>query len=462
MGTKSITEEVTTSEQIIDDISHVETDTSSQMDERKLLALKAQLLERKSQEKNKTTQTEETMPAKIITKKERSVAFGVVGSGHAGSRLAQTFYSLGYDAVAINTAIQDLKFINIPDGNKLLLEGTLGGAAKEMEIGKAAAEAHQDAIAALVHNKLADAQMHILCLSLGGGSGAGSCETLVNILTATGKPLIVICVLPMDSEDAQTKSNALQTLSDLAAMTQTNKIANLICVDNAKIEAIYHNVSQVDFYDIANKAIVEPLDAFNTISSMASFSKPLDPTEFAKLLIDGQGLSVYGELTVTDYENDTSLAEAVINNLSSNLLAGGFDVKGSRYVGAMFCANKSVWDKIPSSSIAYAMTMINDLCGSPRAVFKGMYVIDMPENVVKVYSMFSGLSLPDARVEQLKKEASALTQATKDKDEARNLSLKIDTGKEENISAAQKVKEKIAAKSSTFGKFMTNVQDRRK
>jgi hypothetical protein len=76
--------------------------------------------------------------------------------------------------------------------------------------------------------------------------------------------------------------------------------------------------------------------------------------------------------------------------------------------------------------------------------------------------MFSGLSLPDARVEQLKKEASVLSQVTKDKDEARNLSLKIDTGKEENTSAAQKVKDKIVSKSSTFGKFMSNVQDRRK
>ncbi len=304
--------------------------------------------------------------------------------------------------------------------------------------------------------------MHILCLSLGGGSGAGSCETLVDLLVNTGKPLIVMCVLPMETEDTQTKSNSLHTLAKLAELTQSKKIANLICVDNAKIEAIYHHVSQVDFYDVANTAIVAPLDMLNTLSSMPSFSKPLDPTEFAKLLVDGQGLSVYGELTISNFEEETSLAEAVIDNLGSNLLAGGFDIKGSRYVGAIFCANKSVWDKIPSSSITYAMAMINDLCGSPTAVFKGMYIMDMPENVVKVYSMFSGLSLPEARVEQLKKEAQLLSNASKDKDKVRNLSLKIDTGKEENTSAADKIKEKIAAKSSTFGKFISGVSDRRK
>lgn len=455
MGTKSITEEIKNEEEIVDDLSNTDISTSSDttIDEQKLLALKA---------KSKAKQQESRMSAKIVAKKERSIVFGVVGSGHAGSRLAQTFYALGYDAVAINTAIQDLRLITIPDDNKLLLDSGLGGAAKELEIGKAAAEAHRDDIAQLINAKLAAAQMHILCLSLGGGSGAGSCETLVDLLVNTGKPLIVMCVLPMETEDTQTKSNSLHTLAKLAELTQSKKIANLICVDNAKIEAIYHHVSQVDFYDVANTAIVAPLDMLNTLSSMPSFSKPLDPTEFAKLLVDGQGLSVYGELTISNFEEETSLAEAVIDNLGSNLLAGGFDIKGSRYVGAIFCANKSVWDKIPSSSITYAMAMINDLCGSPTAVFKGMYIMDMPENVVKVYSMFSGLSLPEARVEQLKKEAQLLSNASKDKDKVRNLSLKIDTGKEENTSAADKIKEKIAAKSSTFGKFISGVSDRRK
>ena len=69
------------------------------------------------------------MAAKIVSGKERSLVLGVLGSGQAGSRLAEAFYKLGYDSVAVNTAMQDLKFIDIPDSNKLLLEYGLGGAA---------------------------------------------------------------------------------------------------------------------------------------------------------------------------------------------------------------------------------------------------------------------------------------------------------------------------------------------
>lgn len=452
MSATSKTEE-TTKENVIDDVSNTEVKKEETVDPSVLAALKA---------KSQAKQQESKMAAKIVSKKERSITLGVLGSGQAGSRLAEAFYKLGYDAVVVNTAMQDLKFIDIPDSNKLLLEYGLGGAAKEVEIGRAAAEAHRGEITNLIADKLSGAQVNVLCLSLGGGSGAGSCETLVDILSASGKPLVVMTILPMDTEDAQTKANALETLSKLAKATQTKKVNNLIVVDNAKIEAIYSSVSQVDFYGVANKAIVETIDVFNTLSSMPSSVKGLDPMEWGKLFTDGEGLTVYGELTVDNFAEETAIAEAVVNNLNGNLLAGGFDLKQSRYVGVIIAANKEVWSKIPSSSITYAMAMVNDQCGTPKGVFKGIYTVESNDPVVKVYSMFTGLGLPDSRVTQLRKEAQEHMQTVRGKDEARNLNLNLDTGTNETISAAQKVKEKIAAKSSAFGKLVGGVVDRRK
>ncbi len=454
MSATSITEEVNP-ENITDNISNTEVKPSEDtVDLGKLAALKA---------KSQAKQQESKMAAKIVAQKETSLSLGILGSGQAGSRIAEAFYKLGYPSCVVNTAIQDLKYINVPDSNKLLLEYGLGGAAKEIEIGKAAAEAHRGEILQLVNDKLSSAQVHVLCLSLGGGSGAGSCETLVEILADTGKPLVVMTVLPMDTEDAQTKSNALETLSKLAKLTQSKRVNNLIVVDNAKIEAIYHDVSQVEFYNIANNAIVNPIDVFNTLSSMPSSTKALDPMEWSKLFIDGEGLTVYGEFSVDNYQEDTAIAEAVINNLSGNLLASGFDLKQSRYVGFMIAANKDVWSKIPASSINYASSMINDLCGNPKGVFKGMYVVDNDLDTVKVYSMFSGLGLPASRVDQLKLETKELQSKVKDKDDSRKLTLELDTGVSETVSAAQKIKDKIAAKSSSFGKLMNNVvTDRRK
>lgn len=395
-----------------------------------------------------------------LNKKTKSINLGFVGSGQGGSKIVSVFHKLGYDSVCMNTAQQDLKFIEMPDQNKLLLSYGLGGAAKDLSIGQQAAETNLEQIRTLL-TKLDQSHVNVLCFSLGGGSGAGSCFTVIDLLAELGKPIVVMTVLPMESDDVQTKSNSLETLAKLTKLAQQKKIANLIVVDNAKIEVLLQNTSQLDFFNVANKTIANTIDVFNTLSSLPSSVKPLDPTEWARILIDGEGLSIYGELVINNYEEPTAIAEAVISNLTSNMLAEGFDIKDAKYVGVIVAGNKSVMDKIPASSVNYAMAMINEQCSNPTGIFKGIYTVDSDEDNIKVYSFFSGLSLPESRISSLKKEVNAQMQKVKEKEERRNLNLTFDTGKETNVSAAKKIQEQIAKNNSAFGKLVGNVVDRR-
>ena len=438
----------------MDDVTSEKTEievTEDQLDDERLARLKARMAERTGGE-----------PPAIVEEKIRSIEFGVIGSGQAGSRLAECFHKLGYASIAVNTASQDLEHIDMPEANKLLLEFGLGGAAKELEIGAAAAEAHRDKINELVRTKLGDCQLLLFCTSLGGGSGAGSAEVIVDILAQLDRPVAVITVLPQSTDDPQTKDNAYNTLSRFTKMAQARKIDNMIVVDNAKIEAIYSDVGQFNFFPVSNKAIVEPIDQFNKLSCQPSAVKALDPTEFGKIFTDGQGLTTYGMMTVSNYEEETAIAEAVIDDLGKSLLASGFDLKKARYVGAIFVANKQVWEKIPSSSVNYAMSMINDVCGNPLGVYRGIYTTDDDVDGVKVYSMFSGLGLPMDRLEQLKVEAKERMKKAGEKDEERVAALKMDAP-EENVSAAEAIKKRIQAKRSSFGKLHNRaVVDRRK
>ena len=70
--------------------------------------------------------------------------------------------------------------------------------------------------------------------------------------------------------------------------------------------------------------------------------------------------------------------------------------------------------------------------------------------------------MPESRVDALKKETAELKSKVKIKDEQRNLTVQLDVGANETISSAQKIKDKIASKSSTFGKFVGGTVDRRK
>jgi cell division GTPase FtsZ len=421
------------------------------MDQEKLAQLKAQLLEKKK----------ENMPPCIVEEKRKSLNLGIIGSGAAGSRIAEAFYKLGYNSVAINTASQDLKPIELPDSNKLLLEYSIGGAAKDVKIGHDAAQANKDGINSLIQDKLSDAQIYVLCLSLGGGSGAGSFDTMLEILSNTGKPIMAMVILPLSNDDVLTKNNSLNTLAKVSKAAQDKLISNIIVIDNVKLETIYSDVSHMDFFKVSNRAIVEPLDAFNHLTAMSSVES-LDPLEWAKILTDGEGFSVYGEMSVENYQNETAIAEAVMNNLDGGLLASGFDLSHTKYAGALIVANKKVWEQIPQASINYAMSLIRETCQSADGVFRGVYEVDIPEDVVKVYSIFSGLALPVSRTEQLKKETEVELARSKERQKTRNVALELNTGTDTVVSKAQEVRDKIAKKSSKFGQNFAGGKDFRK
>lgn len=407
----------------------------------------------------------EKVPAVIVNKKKKSIKFGVVGVGQAGSNLSSSFAKLGYPAVCINTALQDLEAIELPNSCKLHLEYGLGGASRTRAIGHQAAETHKDAIRELIDTQLGGEQVLILCSSLGGGSGSGSLPVMIEVLAGLGKPVIAMVVLPMASEDAQIKMNALETLAELTQEVQKGRLTNLIVVDNAKIESLYSDAGQFEFFKISNEVIVRPLDAFNTYSSMSSAVKALDPSEFAKVILDSGGLTVYGEISITDYATDeTAIASAIMENLDSGLLASGFDLKQTKFVGFILAANQKVWSQTKAAAINYASAILADQTGVPSGVFKGVYTSeDIVDNTMKCFFIFSGLGIPLNRIDCLKKETAELSNKTKNKDEARNLNLNLDTGKNATVSEVDKVKEKIALKKSAFGSLMQGtVQDRRK
>lgn len=438
-------------EEIVNDI-----DITAQVDEEKLAALKARAKKKAEEEIQ-----EGAVPPRIVEERQRSIRFGIVGSGQAGSRLAEQFFSLGYPSVTMNTAPQDLENIKIPEQQKLLLDFGLGGSAKDLSIGHDAADAYRGAINQLIQRHLSDAEVFIFCTSLGGGSGAGSVEVVIDILSQIGKPVVVLTVLPKASEDVQLKHNAWQTLSKLTKLFSEGKISNIITVDNAKIEALYSDVGPFNFFSVSNKSIVEPLDIFNTMSRRPDEGvKVLDSSEFGKLFLDGNGFTVYGSITVENYEDEIAIADAVVNSLKGNLLASGFNIKQARYAGFMLIAPERIWNKIPSSSLTYAHRMLVDTCESP--IYYGIYKEESEEDCIKVYSMFSGLGLPDERINQLKAEAQQKMSVAQRKDQERNMTMKVDVG-EETTNSVEEIKKRIQQKTSPFNKLHTGaIQDRRK
>lgn len=418
--------------------------------------------------KAKKAQESESMEvdmAELVAEQEVSINIAVVGVGQAGSRVAEEFHRLGYDAGVINTSAQDLKFIEVLPNQKLLLEGSLGGTGKDLDLGREIFEENEGLITNFVDQIVDGNDMVFLAMSGGGGTGSSSVDTMVPMLYQTGLPVGVIYVLPKATEDAQSKKNSIETLARLAKMTADDMVSSLVVVDNARIEQIYGGLSQTQFWTTANQAIVEPIHLFNHLTAQASKFTSLDPSDFGKVISCGD-CSVYGVVEVRDYMEETALAEAVMESLSSNMLAEGFDLTQTRVGGVMIVGSEEALNRLPAINIDYAFHMISEETNG-AAVYQGIYSQEDVGDTIKIYSWFAGLGLPQDRIENLRKESREQAAVAAEKEGQRTASMTLDLGADQVNSVKDEITRKIQKKKSGFNRLQggarrTSIIDKRR
>lgn len=398
------------------------------------------------------------------TDRHVSLKFGVVGSGQAGGRIAEVFYRYGYDACVMNTAKQDLELLDLPESSKLFLDYSLGGAGRDLEIGRAAVEENFEEVQAFLEEKTEDAEVLVLAFSGGGGSGSGSAEVLVEVASGLGKPIIVIFALPGSYDDAQSKYNAIQTLARMGDMASKGHISSLVLVDNAKIELAYPNLSQTAFWETANKAVVEPLHLFNSLTAMPTKFEALDTMDFANTLLDSGNCVLFGANMVPpeDYEeDDEALVEAIIQNLEDGLLASGFALEEAQSVGVLITARQEVLDKIPYQQIAYIYKYISQEYDSAKT-FKGVYAVKADTDDVTVRFVFSGLGLPKDRVDSLKSDADKHMKNLSAKKKKSTSNMSIDLGRDKTSDQADRMISRLKKKKSSSSKLIKNKKVKRR
>jgi tubulin-like protein CetZ len=394
---------------------------------------------------------EEEEEMDIFTQRKVAIELGVIGVGQAGSRIAEIFFKKGYDVGVINTSAQDLEFIEVPDAQKLLLDGSLGGTGKDLDLGREIFAESREAVQGFVERVIDGNHMVYLIISGGGGTGSSSIDTLVPLLYETGLPVGVIYILPKATEDAQSKKNSIETLSRLAKLTTDNMVSNLIVVDNARIEQIYADLSQSKFWEVSNSAIVEPLHIFNSLTATASRFTSLDPSDFGRIISCGD-CSVYGVMEVKDYMEETALAEAVIESLGSNMLASGFDISQARAGGVIITGSTEALERLPALNINYCFHMISEQTNG-AAIYQGVYAVESDDDCVKIYSWFAGLGLPKDRIDSLKKESLEHTAVAAEKEKNRASAMTLDLGENQVNTVAEEVTRKIQKKKSSFSRL---------
>lgn len=320
---------------------------------------------------------------------EGAYKFAIIGVGQGGSRMAETFWNLGYRRVCvINTAKQDLKFINIPEDRKLLLDH--GGAGKNPETAEEIFQDNAEEIWDFFHGKLGTTYDRVLvCAGAGGGTGAGGAPVVFKIVkNNTSAPVGFISALPTKAEGNQVAKNAKRTMQKVVEYTKDGILSPLIVLNNEKIKELYPGLSINKFWTTANSSVCSLFHLFNKISSQDSSYTTFDKADLDSVL--NSGIITFGATPIkTEQANDTDISKAIRNNLKKNILAGA-DISTGNIAACVMVVNNKLMDEVPQEALEHGFEQLNRLLVKDNTVHRGIYTSNKPG--IAVYTVIGGLN----------------------------------------------------------------------
>jgi cell division GTPase FtsZ len=330
--------------------------------------------------------------------------FAVVGVGQGGSRLAETFWKLGYRRVAaINTAAQDLKPIALPEKHKLLIGGT--GVGKNRKKAQALFEEHREDVLDFLKSTFQTGVDRILvCIGAGGGTGAGGgpivvdichdlCQTIGAEKASTDAKVGAVLALPSKSEGSRVKINAKETAEVLIECCGKGTLSPLIILDNERIRHLYPKLSVNKFWNTANTSICSLFHLFNKIAAQDSQYTSFDKADLDTVM--SSGIISFGAVPVKftgETVEETDISHAVRDNLKKNILAN-IDVNTGNVAACVVIGDKDTLDHTPQESLEHGFEQLTRLLGDGSTVHRGIY--HTSKKGLVVYTIIGGIEAPE-------------------------------------------------------------------
>ena len=326
--------------------------------------------------------------------------FAIVGVGQGGSRLAESFWNLGYRRVGvINTAQQDLSLIKMPEENKLLIGD--GGAGKNPDAADEVFRTRYEDILDFLKKTFGSGYERVLvCAGAGGGTGAGGVARVLEICHDLNQSLgketkdtdaKVGCVLalPTRGEGIKVQENSKKTVVKVTELEKAGVVSPLVILDNEKIKQLYPKLSVNQFWSTANNSICSIFHLFNKISAQESAYTTFDKADLDTIF--SSGVIMFGATPVKDL-SETGISYAVRDNLRKNILAG-VDVSTGNVAACVIIGDKESLDNIPQSSLEHGFEQLSRMMGSNSTVHRGIYA--GAKKGLAVYTAIGGLQAPD-------------------------------------------------------------------
>ncbi|MBV6717195.1 tubulin-like doman-containing protein [Paenibacillus chitinolyticus] len=370
---------------------------------------------------------------------EASIKYGFIGIGQGGSKIVDAFAGIRsakdgepvYTCMIVNSNLGDMKPLrNIPKHLQFGLKGYEQGVGKNPEIGRKAFLENGEEIFDQIQTRMADCQMIFVVAAMGGGTGTGAINDLVDAISDySGIPASAIISLPVPHEvESLNAYNATSELiSKLGELREDENgrhyrgIENISILDNLKIFEDHSQNPEFpelkltwDFY--SNYKVASIIHEWNVLTGMESHIS-LDAADLMNNIMQTGGVLTYAKKKINLDETVSTedlLTQIVETYKGKNVLANGFDYKKDmKALGLVVVMPKDRADMLNQDTLELLRFKFRDELPNV-GIYPGFVSYDNSQTAI-VYTIASMAGLPE-RAKNLRKEAEELQRIREEKE----------------------------------------------
>lgn len=355
---------------------------------------------------------------------------GFVAVGQGGGKMVDAIASINnnygqpiYPCIVVNSNLGDMENLqNIQTDHKFGLPGFEGGVGKDPDTGRRAFLKNGAPIFNAIAELMSDCDIIFVVVSLGGGTGTGAVNDLVDAISRyIKKPVIAITSVPQPDEVES--RNAFNALSELAPkltiieedeeQRQYRLLESLIVLDNDKIVNDHiadpeEQAKNLTWYQYSNYKLASLLHEWSVLTSLGS-DLTVDAADLKNHVLLKGGILTFAKkrINLDEFKNRDNIINEIVDTYKGrNVLANGFDYANDmRSMALVIVMPKKRLDMINSDTLELIRKKIKEEL--PDINFYAGYVTSGSDRHAVVYTMANMAGLPE-RAKHLKKEAEDL------------------------------------------------------
>lgn len=337
-----------------------------------------------------------------------ALPYGFTGLGQCGNKLVDICARNGYPAIAANTTNKDLDGLShVSATNRYLMTypGTRGGAGKNPQIGREAAEHHKENLINKINAAFPYNDFIWLCVGFGGGTGTGTVPVVLDtLLDNTQKDVGIIATIPHRNEGMEVKNNALQAMVEVFGIASEANVP-IIIVDNEEIFKRM-NSTQRDWRDF-NEEVMQTILNFNKTVNRESSYSTFDEADYRKTLcVPGSCAITKVEIPAKDFlSGPQKLTELMLAQWENNLV-GIADYSNAQIAGIILEAPKKILDNRGHYNLITAALDHLKKAAGIKCPYEGIYTLEKDDkDMIIVQVLLSGMPAPKDRLKIIHSEA---------------------------------------------------------